>query len=52
MPEAQLGGHPVVEPVDDGAAVGALGGGGEAEEVARPDVVKEAVVGGGAGQIE
>ncbi len=52
VPEAQLGGDAVVEPVEDGQAVAALGGGGEAEQLDGGEVVEQRLVRGGGGVVE
>ena len=52
VPEAQLGGDAVVEPVEDGQAVAALGGGGEAEQLDGGEVVEHLLVRRGGGVVE
>ena len=51
-PETQLGGNTAVEPVEDVEPVGALGGGGEAEQELRAEVIEPAGVAGGGGVVE
>ena len=48
VPEAQLGGDAVVEPVEDRQAVAALRRGGEAEQLDRVDVVEHPLYDGAA----
>ena len=52
VPQAQLGGDAVVEPVEDRQAVAALGGGGEAEQLDGGEVVEHRLVGRGGGVVE
>lgn len=52
VPQAQLGGDAVVEPVEDGQAVAPLGGGGEAEQLDGGEVVEHLRVRGGGGVVE
>ncbi len=51
-PETQLGGDTAVEPVEDVEPVGALGGGGEAEQELGAEVIQPAGVAGGGGVVE
>ncbi len=52
VPQAQLGGDAIVEPVQDRQAVAALGGGGQAEQLDRVEVVEHPLVRGGRGVVE
>jgi len=51
-PEAQLGCHAALEPVEDVLAAGAFGGGVEAQQQGRPQVGQPALVAGGGGVVE
>ena len=48
IPQPQLGGDPVVEPVQDGQVVATFGSGCQAEEFAGLDVVQQLAMGGAA----
>ncbi len=51
-PEPQLGGNAAVELLEDVEPVGALGGGGEAEQPLRLEVIEPAPVAGGGGVVD
>jgi hypothetical protein len=51
-PETQLGGNAAVKPLEDVEPVGALGGGGEAEQQLGGEVIEPAPVAGGGGVVE
>jgi hypothetical protein len=52
VPQAQLGGDPLVEPVEDRQAVAALGRGGQAEQLTWAHVIEERRVAGRGGVVE
>ena len=52
VPQPQLGGDAVVEPVQDRQAVAALRRRGQPEQLDGRDVVEEPLVGGGRGVVE
>ena len=52
VPETQLDGDAVAEPAQHVESVGSFGGGGEAEQVLRAEVVEQGLVAGGGGVVE